>query len=145
MITMRLENCKSVDVYVDKIISTAYKLNEIEFEVKYEWIGKLLLAGLPNEYRPMIIGIESSGTKITVDAIKVKLLQDVKGNQEDSFKSKDNAALIASKNKRFSQKGIQLKPPVVCYNCNKSGHFARNCRQKVNMVTNHVSMKKKGD
>ncbi|KAJ8877212.1 hypothetical protein PR048_021666 [Dryococelus australis] len=48
LVTTRLENCKSVDEYIDKIISTTHKLNEIEFDVKNGWIATLLLAGLPN-------------------------------------------------------------------------------------------------
>lgn len=40
-------------------------------------IGALLLAGLPEQYRPMIMGLESSGTAITGETIKAKLLQDV--------------------------------------------------------------------
>ena len=43
-----------------------------------------MLAGLPEQYKPMIMGIQSSGIKITGDSIKMKLLQDVKCDTEDS-------------------------------------------------------------
>ncbi|GBP08161.1 hypothetical protein EVAR_2945_1 [Eumeta japonica] len=43
-----------------------------------QWLGTLLLAGLPDEYKPMIMAIESSGVAITADSIKTKLLQEVK-------------------------------------------------------------------
>lgn len=36
-----------------------------------------MLAGLPEEFKPMIMGIENSGTAITADSMKTKLLQDV--------------------------------------------------------------------
>ncbi|KAJ8884750.1 hypothetical protein PR048_010946 [Dryococelus australis] len=49
LVTMRLENCRSVDEYVENIISTAHKLNVIDFEVKDKWIGTLLLEGLPDQ------------------------------------------------------------------------------------------------
>lgn len=67
LITTQLENCGSVEEYVDRIITTAHKLNELSFEVKDEWIGTLLLAGLPDEFKPMIMGLESSGISITGD------------------------------------------------------------------------------
>lgn len=51
-------------------MTTAHKLNGLGFAVPDEWIGTLILAGLPIEYRPMIMGIESSGTVITTDSIK---------------------------------------------------------------------------
>lgn len=71
----RLEICASVEEYVTKIISISHKLNGMSFEVKVdEWIGTLLLAGLPDKYKPMIMGIENSNIPIT--SIKTKLLQE---------------------------------------------------------------------
>ena len=70
----KLWNCTSVEEYINTIITTAHKLNGIGFNVADEWIGSLLLAGLPEEYKPMIMGLERSDTLITGDAIKTKLL-----------------------------------------------------------------------
>jgi len=77
LITTRLENCDSVEDFVNKIITTAHKLTNLGLEVKDEWVGTILLAGLPDHFQPMIMGIESSGIPITADSIKTKLLQDV--------------------------------------------------------------------
>lgn len=76
----QFQNCVSTEEYDNKIISTVHKLNSFNFEVGDEWIGTLLLAGLPDEYRPMIIGLENSGTPIIGDSIKTKLLQDIQHN-----------------------------------------------------------------
>lgn len=59
--------------YVNKITTTAYRLKELGFEVKEEIIGTLLLSGLSEEYKLMIMGLKSSGTVIT-SAVTVKLL-----------------------------------------------------------------------
>lgn len=89
-------------------------------------IGALLLSGLPEEYRPMIMAIENSGIAITSDSIKLRLLQDVKptnsldSGQETAFHSKTKDA-----NKRNTEK--QRK----CFSCGKPGHFAARCRSKV--------------
>lgn len=48
----------------------------IGFPLDDKWIGMLLLCGLPQEYRPMIMGLENSGIEITGD-IKTKLLQEM--------------------------------------------------------------------
>ncbi|KAG5875328.1 hypothetical protein JTB14_018736 [Gonioctena quinquepunctata] len=49
LVTMKLEDCRSIEEYCDTIISTA--LNEMKFKVEDEWVGALLLAGLPsNDY-----------------------------------------------------------------------------------------------
>lgn len=37
---------------VNKIISTANKLNAINLKVEDEWVGSLLLSGLPDEFQP---------------------------------------------------------------------------------------------
>lgn len=127
--TTRLENCKNVEEYVNSITTTAHKLSEIGFNVNDEWVGSLLLTGLPEHYRPMIMGLESSGTKITGDAIKVKLLQDVKVVEE--------AKNIESETAMYSNK---KKTSFKCFSCNKMGHFASQCKNKGNF---HNSKKNK--
>ncbi|KAG5870825.1 hypothetical protein JTB14_015999 [Gonioctena quinquepunctata] len=134
----RLEDCPSVEAYVNEIIQTAYKLNCIDMKVFDEWVGAILLAGLPDHYKPMIMGIESSGIKVTADAMKTKLLQDICVQ-----KSKKRSALFGYGNKNSSDlgtnrsrerkyviadsyKGTGKRPR--CYKCNRySGHIAKNC------------------
>lgn len=83
LITTRLESCDSVEDYVNRIISTAHKLSDYGFVVSDEWIGTFLLTGLSDEYKPMIMGIKSSGIEITGDSIKMKLLQDVRTTNQE--------------------------------------------------------------
>jgi len=85
LITTTLESSRSVDDYVNKIMSTAHKLRNIKFNVDDEWLGTLMLAGLPEAYKPMIMGLESSGIKISADSIKSKLLQEVQCSDNSAF------------------------------------------------------------
>jgi len=89
-------------------------MDRLEFTVSDEWIGTLLLAGLSEEYRPMIMGIESSGMTITADAIKTKILQDIK-DAKTGKNTNHQSAFFAKKNK----KTINSR----CYNCNNRSHF----------------------
>uniref|UniRef100_A0A0A9Z9B6 Retrovirus-related Pol polyprotein from transposon TNT 1-94 n=1 Tax=Lygus hesperus TaxID=30085 RepID=A0A0A9Z9B6_LYGHE len=118
LVTCRLENFHSNEEYCDAILTTAQKLNDLKFVVSDEWVGALLLAGLPEDFRPMIMGLENSGTKITADAVKVRILQDVK---LDSNRDSESAMLA---NKRFKSS----KPR--CVTCNKIGHSTNNCWSK---------------
>ncbi|XP_073811779.1 uncharacterized protein [Musca autumnalis] len=127
LITTSFAACGSVEEYVSQIVSTAHKLKEVDMPVSDEWVGTLLLAGLPEEYAPMIMGIESSGVKITGDSIKTKLLQDVKKRNESS-----DAAFLAAK-KKFYKKRMR------CFNCNRIGHIAADCQKK-----KHVDKKESG-
>ncbi|EZA47378.1 hypothetical protein X777_16272 [Ooceraea biroi] len=96
--SVKLANCTTVEEYVNQIVTTAHKLKELQLtsrtaiDVKDEMIAALLLSGLPEEYKPMIMGLESSGVAPTADAVKVKILQEVQvaneagsSNQEAAF------------------------------------------------------------
>ncbi|KAJ8959589.1 hypothetical protein NQ318_021767 [Aromia moschata] len=85
LITTRLESCRSVEEYVNTIVTTAFKLSSIGLNVSDEWVGTILLAGLPEHFQPMLMGIESSGVAVTADAIKNKLLQDVSVEQTEKI------------------------------------------------------------
>jgi len=50
--------------YVNEIITTAHKLNEFGFRISDEWVG-VLFTGVPDEYRVMIMDIESSGMLVS--------------------------------------------------------------------------------
>lgn len=128
LINTNLENSLSVEDYVNKIMTAAHKLRNIKFNVDDEWLGTLMLAGLPEMYRPMIMGLESSGMKISADLVKNKLLQEVK--------TSDTTALYTN-TKKYQPKSDQLKNSKGprCFNCNKHGHLSKNCWHKNNKKT----------
>lgn len=129
-----LSGCTSIEEYVSKIMSTAHKLRNIGFKVDDEWLGTLLLSGLPESYQPMIIAIESSGTKITADSVKAKLLQDVRNT--------DNNTTAFAVNKKFHNNTANKKfsKGPRCYSCNQYGHKSTECnKQKPKNKTNKPS------
>lgn len=129
LITTTLESCQSIEDYVNKIISTAHKLRNIEFDVNDEWLGTLLLAGLPEVYQPMIMALESSGVAITADSVKTKLLQDVRSSESSALyvnKYKGKQLQVA---KQATEKTSKSKGPR-CFVCNKYGHVSKHCWHK---------------
>lgn len=117
-----LTGCQNVEEYVSKIMSTAHKLRNIGFKVDDEWLGTLLLSGLPETYQPMIIAMESSGMKITSDSVKSKLLQDVRQPETST------TAFVANKKGQYNNNKKSKGPR--CYNCNKYGHKSTQCKTK---------------
>ncbi|CAH2088790.1 unnamed protein product [Euphydryas editha] len=91
LISICLEDCDSMTSYVSQLIETAQKLQGTGFEINDQWIGSLMLAGLPEKFEPMIMAIEHSDININADAIKTKLL-------DMSFEVKSEGAFIAGKN-----------------------------------------------
>lgn len=129
LITTTLEGCENIEDYVNRIMSTAHKLRNIDFVVNDEWLGTLLLAGLPDVYQPMIMALESSGLAITADLVKTKLLQDIRKSE--------NAALYVNRSKfnmqnakQTSEKTNKVNKGPRCFTCNKYGHISKHCRNK---------------
>lgn len=74
LLSNKLADCDSMQDYVDKIASTATKLQGIGFAVNDEWLGAILLSGLTDEFKPFIMGLEANGVGISGDLIISKLL-----------------------------------------------------------------------
>lgn len=117
MISVRRDDCSSMAEYLANITTTANKLSGIGFKITDEWIGAIMLAGLGDVYKPLIMGIESSGIDITGNNIQMKLI--------DIDAGKDNETAFYIKSKK-SSKGF--KNAFKCYNCGGKGHIANNCK-----------------
>lgn len=123
--SVRLADCNTVDEYVSKIVTSVHKLKELQFEIIDKMIAALLLSGLPEIYKPMIMGLESSGTALTADAVKVKMLQEVQVVNADS--NADPEAALYTKIRKGQYREYKAKK---CFVCNKPGHFAAKCRYR---------------
>lgn len=129
LISIRREDCESMNQYVTSLLETSQRLNNSGFKISDEWIGSLLLAGLPEKFEPMIMAVEHSGIELTADAIKSKLLDMEDGNGKD----------VASTSSAFATKGWQpkknqlsnvksnVKPNVRCHKCKQLGHYKNQC------------------
>lgn len=142
LISSRLENHDSMELYINQVVETSQKLRRTGFKIDEEWIGSLLLAGLPEKYAPMIMAVEHSGIKITTDSIKTKLL-DMQADGSTSgaftanvrkFKSnfKKNArdgGCVHRESKHNQNVGKQNRDmnSVICFKCKKPGHFMSKC------------------
>lgn len=124
LISLRLDSCESMQSYVNQVIDTSQKLKKTGFDISEEWIGSLLLAGLPGKYSPMIMAIEHSGTTISTDVIKTKLLD----MAEDSCNTGAGGAFAAKQNKYKKGSGNNIdKSKVRCYRCKALGHYMNKC------------------
>ncbi|XP_048521115.1 uncharacterized protein LOC125503953 [Dendroctonus ponderosae] len=138
LISLRLDNCQSMENYVNQVIESAQRLRRTGFKMDDEWVGSLLLAGMPDKYSPMIMAIEHSGIDISADSIKSKLLDraadDSDGTRTGAFAAKhdslqkqfkgDNASNDERKTNDRSHDCRNVnkhwnKRKVICYKCKK--------------------------
>lgn len=129
-----------VTYYVNKIISAAHKLQNINHSnVSDAWIATFLLAGLTESYKPMIMAIENSGVEFTSDAIKTKLLQEIKPSDIPNTKALFTKGSHRRGKQRYNQPSPQTTTSaqtsntssnVRCYMCQQLGHISKFCPKK---------------
>lgn len=119
--------CRSVIPWnVSQMMSTDHKLPEVGFKVDDTWLTSLLLVGLPEMYKPMIMGLEASGTQIAADAVKANFLQDVK--MSSATKTSFSDVAFYSQPNKARQKD---KTAVECFKCKRLGHYASEWKRMI--------------
>ncbi|CAG9134816.1 unnamed protein product [Plutella xylostella] len=132
LISIRRENCENMSQYVTSILETSQRLNNAGFKISDEWIGSLLLAGLPEKFEPMIMAVEHSGLELTADAIKTKLLDMEDGSEVCSGSMRNAFATKGTQKKRSHQMSVSnAKSNVKCYKCKQFGHFMNKCTENI--------------
>lgn len=135
LISLRLDGCTSMEDYVNSVIDISQKLRRTGFEIDDNWIGSLLLAGLPDKYEPMIMAIEHSGIKISSDAIKTKLLdmcttEGSSSNASGAFAARNRFLRYGrggSSGQKSQRQDGNKKNEVRCFKCKELGHYMNKC------------------
>ena len=116
LVGLKLTDFDSIQDYVNAMVMTSLKVENAGLNIDEELTASLMLAGLPDEFRALVLAVENSKTKLTIDVVKNLLLQDVK------FDSKNSESALFTKNKNKKQ--------FRCHTCKKIGHFAKSCPNK---------------
>ena len=90
----------------------------------------LMLAGVTDDFKPLIMAGENSKKKLSVDGVKNLLLQHAKFNNYGMEKVR----VLYSKNSNSKK-----KKQVQCYNCKEYGHISRNSLHKRNGHNNNTN------
>lgn len=124
LVSTRLDQCNgSMENYVNKMQGLSLKVKKVGFKLDDEILGSLLLCGLTSDYRPMIMGLENSGQKLTFDFVENILLQELDETNSES-------ALVTKQTFDRNNKSKKGKKTVTCYECKEVGHFSNKCPNK---------------
>lgn len=118
-VTLKLDECSSMQEYITKSLQFRSKIKAAGMKIDEELAGTLMLVGLSNDFRPMVMSVESMEKEITVDYVKNLLTQEV-----DNEAIESERVLAANHNKAASY--YKKKKDIKCFECGGS-HFKRNC------------------
>lgn len=122
LVSVRLTQYKNMEKYINAILLYWNKTKVAGFRIDEDVIASLMLGGLPDEYRAMILGIENSGQELTVDYVKTVLLQGI----VDPLGKEEDKAMPAKCTFKKKRKG---KRAIACFKCG-GGHILINCPKK---------------
>ena len=117
LFSTKFENFSSMNQYVDHILEICEQLENLGEPFRDNVIGAIILGGLPENFTPLILGIQGSQQDTTVEFVKQLLLQDGIKDLGVSKQSETEGA--------FSRKAVKNGPR--CFSCGNCGHIRKDC------------------
>ncbi|KRZ38404.1 Retrovirus-related Pol polyprotein from transposon TNT 1-94 [Trichinella pseudospiralis] len=124
----RFEECGSMTAYIDRITGIADQLESIGKLLDNETVGGIILGGLPIEFQPLILGIQGSNQKITVEFVKGLLLQNNVQQLVLPLPKDENCAFVSQSAKEKVKERCNRR----CFKCKQTGHILAKCPFVVN-------------
>lgn len=134
LVKLTMADCDSVEDYVSRMVTTCLKVGKAGLKIDDEVLASLMLAGLPEEYKSLVMAIENSSKTLSSDAVKTFLLQETRLN------SNNNGSGSAFLSKLKKQGSFKFR----CHYCGELGHMAKDCPEKENDRENDVPDRENG-
>lgn len=119
LVELKSSACVSMQEYINKLTMTSLKVKKAGLNLDDEIIASLMLAGLPNEFTPLVMAYENSSEKLTTEGVKTLLLQETRFDADDEG---GEAFLVKKTNKKTND--------FRCHCCGEIGHYARSCPER---------------
>lgn len=70
IVRLTLNNCCSIEEYVTKMTTLSLKFKKTGLNIDDEVMASFMLAGLPDEFSPLVMAMENSANALTIDRLK---------------------------------------------------------------------------
>lgn len=70
LVHLKLSDCESTEDYVNKMQMTSMKVKKAGLKIDDELVASFMLAGLPDEFCSLVMAVENSTEKLTIDKLK---------------------------------------------------------------------------
>ena len=119
---------ETIEEYIDRIKNVRNEIEKTENEkLKDQDVAIVILQGLSQEYDYFVQVLTANTDKLELDNIIISLIQEEqrRGDKKKEHKS-IGGDVFYSKEKSHTKK--KYSKNIKCYNCNKMGHYASDCR-----------------
>ena len=156
LLALKLKENADVKEHVDNFFDLVGKLEELTIEIGDKLQSLMLLQSLPDSFDNFRCAIEARDALPSPEALKTKICDEARSRRDG--KGNANAMMVNGSDKkprnakRKKQSTGKFQPiknvsndKVICFGCNKPGHFISKCPERVNkneanVTKSHISM-----
>ncbi|KAI5643647.1 gag-polypeptide of LTR copia-type domain-containing protein [Phthorimaea operculella] len=122
---LKLEGCNSIENYVTEVQSTNQALQAIKSGLDDEFLAVVMLAGLTEDFNPLVMALEHSAKKLTTELVISALYKE---GQRTRTGNVTGDSVLAAASRSSSSGGGGGKNKLICRFCNKAGHMKWQCK-----------------
>jgi hypothetical protein len=135
-LTAKKEETQSMQAWIGFIQSLAFRMEQAGVSVSDQDRILALTMGLPSSYDAVIINFDATEpNSLTLNHVITRLLNEetrqIAIAPNSSIPAYDEAMIAFGTGKGRGSKGTRVNPDVVCYFCEKKGHYRSECPERL--------------